>query len=277
MGRDVVDNKFLIGEMAQLHNVTVKTLRYYDEIDLLKPIFINEENGYRYYSTEQFEQLNSINFLKQLGFSLKEIKLHLDRRDIDDFLHLLEEQQRSTEKKMKELERINKKFQNRIREIKCARSIEGIGEPFIDVIKERHVVRKHEAIRSEPQLEVCLRQLENISHLHSSIFIGSVGLTISQHQIEARQFHEYNSVFILVEGEDVQHDLVTTIREGRYACIYFNGNHAESGAHYEKLLDYIARNNLTIVDDAIERTIIDHYVSERPTDYLTEIQIRIKD
>ena len=52
-------NLFTIGEMAKLHNMTMKPLRYYDEIGILKPIQIDESNGYRYYSTEQFEQLNT--------------------------------------------------------------------------------------------------------------------------------------------------------------------------------------------------------------------------
>ena len=56
-------NRFSIGEMSKLHNTTIKTLRYYDEIGLLEPIQIDENNGYRYYSTEQFEQLNIINYL----------------------------------------------------------------------------------------------------------------------------------------------------------------------------------------------------------------------
>ncbi|WP_230591222.1 MerR family transcriptional regulator [Lysinibacillus sphaericus] len=69
-------NRFSIGEMAKLHKTTIKTLRYYDEIDLLKPMYTDKNNGYRYYSTEQFEQLNTIHYLKELGFSLKEIKGH---------------------------------------------------------------------------------------------------------------------------------------------------------------------------------------------------------
>ncbi len=73
-------NRFSIGEMAKLHNTTIKTLRYYDEIGLLKPIDTDPNNGYRYYSTEQFEQLNTIQYLKEIGFTLKEIKRHLDHR-----------------------------------------------------------------------------------------------------------------------------------------------------------------------------------------------------
>lgn len=81
-----MENKFSIGEMARLHNTTIKTLHYYHKINLLNPIYTDQNNGYRYYSTDQFEQLNTINYLKELGFSLEEIKKHLEHRGIDSFL-----------------------------------------------------------------------------------------------------------------------------------------------------------------------------------------------
>lgn len=64
-----------IGQFAQIGQVTIKLLRYYDQIDLLKPVSINEETGYRYYVIEQLADLNRIIALKNLGLSLKEIRL----------------------------------------------------------------------------------------------------------------------------------------------------------------------------------------------------------
>lgn len=269
-------NRFSIGEMAKLHKTTIKTLRYYDEIDLLKPIHTDIKNGYRYYSTEQFEQLNTIHYLKELGFSLKEIKGHLDNRDINGFLYLLEEQKRLTEEKIKELERINHRFQNRIKDIKLAREIKELGVPFIKERKERRIVRLMERISSEPEMEVSLRRLESLSNMSSSIFIGGVGLTISINNILNNKFNEYSSIFILVEDDDIQSPLVTTLPEGNYACIYYNGNHTDSPEHYRNLLNWIQDNGFQVFGDSIERTIIDHYISGSKEDYLTEIQIPIK-
>ncbi len=62
-----------IGQFAQIGQVTIKLLRYYDHIGLLKPISINEETSYRYYVIEQLADLNRIIALKNLGLSLKEI------------------------------------------------------------------------------------------------------------------------------------------------------------------------------------------------------------
>jgi diguanylate cyclase (GGDEF)-like protein len=63
-----------IGEFAELNNVTTKMLRHYDEIGLLKPAAIDSETGYRSYAAEQSHPLNWIIILKNLDFSLSEIK-----------------------------------------------------------------------------------------------------------------------------------------------------------------------------------------------------------
>lgn len=268
-------NLFTIGEMAKLHNMTMKSLRYYDEIGLLKPIQIDASNGYRYYSTEQFEQLNTIQYLKKLGFSLKEIKAHLDHRDIDGFLELLEKQKRLTEEKIKELERVNRRFQNRINDITLAQEITELEVVKIIEIKERKIVRLVEKIQSEPELEFSLRQLENLANLNSSIFIGGVGLTVDVNDLINQRFNRYNSIFILTEEEDIEGPLVTTLQQGTYASIYYRGDHTNSFEYYKALLDYIQKNDLQITGDAIERTIIDQYISINKEDYLTEIQIPV--
>lgn len=62
-----------IGEFSKLSQVSIKALRYYDEMGLLKPINIDGETGYRYYEVSQLSRLNRILALKDLGFSLQQI------------------------------------------------------------------------------------------------------------------------------------------------------------------------------------------------------------
>lgn len=69
---------YKIGEFAKLTNVSVKTLRYYDEINLLKPEEVDLFSGYRYYSDRQKEDLELILALKEAGFSLEEVKRNKD-------------------------------------------------------------------------------------------------------------------------------------------------------------------------------------------------------
>lgn len=70
---------FKIGDFARLNRVTVKTLRHYDSIGLLQPEKVDNFTGYRYYSASQMPRLNRVLTLKDIGFSLDEIALILDK------------------------------------------------------------------------------------------------------------------------------------------------------------------------------------------------------
>ncbi|MCG2769146.1 MAG: helix-turn-helix domain-containing protein, partial [Anaerolineae bacterium] len=69
---------FKIGEFSKLSQVAVKTLRYYDEIGLLKPAEVDRFTSYRYYSAAQLPRLHRILALKDLGLSLAQVARLLD-------------------------------------------------------------------------------------------------------------------------------------------------------------------------------------------------------
>jgi DNA-binding transcriptional MerR regulator len=65
---------FRIGDFSRLARVTIRTLHHYDEAGLLRPTHVDEQTGYRYYTAAQLEVLQRILLLKDLGFSLDEIR-----------------------------------------------------------------------------------------------------------------------------------------------------------------------------------------------------------
>lgn len=67
-----------IGEFSKLAQVPIATLRYYDQVGLLKPSEVDRFTGYRYYAVSQLHHLNRILALKGLGFSLEQIALILN-------------------------------------------------------------------------------------------------------------------------------------------------------------------------------------------------------
>jgi effector-binding domain-containing protein len=69
---------FKIGDFSKLSRVSVRTLRYYEEVGLLKPVEVDRFTGYRYYAIDQLPRLNRILVLKDLGFSLEQIAPMLD-------------------------------------------------------------------------------------------------------------------------------------------------------------------------------------------------------
>jgi DNA-binding transcriptional MerR regulator/predicted transcriptional regulator YdeE len=67
-----------IGEFSKLAQVPVATLRYYDQVGLLRPVEVDRFSGYRYYAVSQLPRLHRILALKGLGFSLEQIAEALD-------------------------------------------------------------------------------------------------------------------------------------------------------------------------------------------------------
>ena len=72
-----------IKEFAELTGVSVRTLHYYDEIGLLKPAFVDEQNGYRDYDNKSLERMVEILFYRELDFSLKSIAEIISSPDYD--------------------------------------------------------------------------------------------------------------------------------------------------------------------------------------------------
>ena len=58
-----------------MNHITIKTLRYYEELSLLLPAHIDKDNGYRFYTMDQMAILHQISALKQIGMTLEDIKI----------------------------------------------------------------------------------------------------------------------------------------------------------------------------------------------------------
>ena len=111
---------FTIGEVARLFNIKIATLRYYDDIGLLKPQYINEQTHYRYYTTQQFERLNSIKYLRTLGMPIHKLLDFFNDRDIDNLMSMLHAEKLEIVRKKQELEKIEQKISRRLRQFEDA-------------------------------------------------------------------------------------------------------------------------------------------------------------
>lgn len=104
--------KLKIGEFARLAQISIQTLRYYDELGLLKPADVDIFNNYRYYTLEQLPRLVQILAFKDLGFSLDQITRLLEEKLGNDELRRLlsikqQEMHQQLQDQLDRLERIN--------------------------------------------------------------------------------------------------------------------------------------------------------------------------
>ena len=272
-----MQNRFSIGEMSRLMNVPIKTLRYYDEIGLFKPVEVNRDTGYRYYSTEQFEQLDIIKYLRLLGAPLAEIAAHFTQLRVENFLQLLKRQEKTIDEKIRELQQTRQKFGSRIAELEQALQGTEVGIPVIKRFPARRIIRLQASVRRGPGLEMMIRKLEKlIGGTHSPIFIGKVGFTVSAENLVQENFQEYSSVFILMEESMAESSLSAILPAGEYACLLFQGSHNDSTEPYRQLLSFVARQGRRLHGEAVERAIVDEFISGDSNRYLTEIQLPVR-
>ena len=100
-----MDNKtkLKIGEFSKMMQVTVKTLRYYEQKGLLLPDEVDEWTGYRYYSIDQMQRLQAIRDLQRLGFSLDEIKDLFEENSCTPSIRQMDEKIEETKRQLKQL------------------------------------------------------------------------------------------------------------------------------------------------------------------------------
>ncbi|MBQ8131269.1 MAG: MerR family transcriptional regulator [Bacilli bacterium] len=77
---------YRIGEFSKLTNLSVRTLRFYDELGLLIPEEVDIYSNYRYYGDHNLEEAKKIHYYKSAGFTLEEIRDHWNAFTDDDFL-----------------------------------------------------------------------------------------------------------------------------------------------------------------------------------------------
>lgn len=106
---------YTIKEISDISGVTTRTLRHYDNINLLKPSYVTEA-GYRIYGSKEINKLQEILFYKELDFSLEEIKKIFDNNI--GRKKILLEQKKQIKEKILRLEHIMETIENSIKEEK---------------------------------------------------------------------------------------------------------------------------------------------------------------
>ena len=127
---------YKIGELSKLCNISVKTLRYYDAEGLLIPDEIDKFTGYRYYSASKLEDCYRIIALKELGFSLDEIRVQLTTNDNEKITAALNA-------KLAELQALIETTQTQLRTIESIKTnlTEGESKMFNIIVRATDEVR----------------------------------------------------------------------------------------------------------------------------------------
>ncbi|MCL6613623.1 MAG: MerR family transcriptional regulator [Firmicutes bacterium] len=264
-----------IGDFSKLSLVSIKTLRYYDELGLFKPIRVDESTGYRYYSAEQLPRLYRILALKDLGLNLDQIAALLKEEpsaeQIRGMLRLkkLEVEDRLAEERMR-LRRVEALLEQIEREGRM---------PMYEVVLKKIPAQRVAAVR---------RILPNyglIGGLFGELFGPLMGrarfagppLGIYHDQ----EFKEENvdvEVAVPVEG-GVPSDAPAQIRElagGEMACAVYQGPYERIGEAYNAVMAWLEPNGYHIAGPVREVYLRGPGDTQNPEEYVTEIQVPVE-
>lgn len=266
---------FSIGDVAKLFHISVSSLRHYEDVGLLTPERIDPDSGYRYYSTRQFEVLNTICYLRALDLPLSEIADFLGNRDVERIEEKLRQQKEAVIVKQAELKRIERKIDNRLRTIDDAKNSEFDSVKLIHKESCRIVwVRDSLKIRSFLDMETPIRKLEE-TQAKALVFLGKVGVGISEKSLRESCFDSYDGIFLILDEEDHFNGETMTLPETLCVSVRFNGSHTEAPEQYRKLINYIAEHKLEISGFSREITMIDYGITNDTEKFVTEISIPV--
>ena len=272
---------YQIGEVSKICNIPIKTLRYYDEIELLIPRKIDPESNYRYYSNDQLALVLVIKHFKEAGFSLKEIKVLLGRENLEYNTKRINEKCIEIDNKINDLIRLKEKLQFCIKESKKEKSE---GKEFKIEIKE--IPTSYVAyLRSKGPCtieEFTVRYCKLISLVEKNNF----------HIIRnAMAIYYDNCIIDFEEKEKVDYDIEVCIgvseeREIEGLVRKFGGFKAVTAVHYgsydnmievyRKMNKYIYENGYEIYGQPIDNYLVDIINTVDEENYVTELIIPVK-
>lgn len=246
-------NLLAIGEMAKMNRVSIPTLRLYDEKGLLKPRYVDEETGYRYYDINQNARLDMIAYMKELGMSLNEIDDVFSKGDIrviEDILH---------RKKGQIYQQITALKQQRDAVLRAIYAIERYckspskGTITLEYIEQRYIFGiackdnfYHDLSSYETSVVQLRGALNNAGYQH--IHTYNIGTSILKDDY-LRGDYQPRDIFIFTSQNDT-HVGVKVVESGMYACIYLDDLNDEI-PFAESLRQYCKEQGYQIAGDYI--------------------------
>ena len=186
---------YKIGELSKLCRLPVKTLRYYDSEGLLIPDAIDKFTGYRYYSAARLADCNRIVALKELGFTLDEIRAQLNAEKSEDILMLIEAKQA-------ELNNAIVQTESQLRRLEAVKQIIIEGEKIMFNI----VIRSMDTIRVASKRKIyktkndAIAEIETMKSALPKNIIGK-RMVIINYETEYREIDFDLAVCVELEGK----------------------------------------------------------------------------
>jgi len=276
---------FSIGEFSQASGLTVKTLRFYHEQNLLTPTCVDDQTGYRYYDPEKIEQARIITKLRELEFSLAEIQEILNEcQDETDLLDYLERHKKTVAVKREHYRQVEARLDELIQQQRDGRN--AMSNKNFDVEEKQVDPIEMTGVRMTGKYSECSRGFAQIGRNLGRFITGPCFLLHFDREYKENDA-DFEACFPLRSSSSSKIDTAKikaggiSIRElpgGKCVSLLHKGPYNELGRSYEKILKHVKAKGYEI-----EMPTREVYLKGpgmifkgNPQKYLTEIQMLVK-
>lgn len=243
--------EYSVGELADLFGINAQTLRYYEKINLFKPITRISGNDYRSYSVDQIYEFAAIRFYKNCGYTLKQIGQNLKSREANDSIGFLKERHQLIKEKLNSLHKMEEAIRYRLEFIQEE-------EPnWSDLSIRRKTISKRGFTPIGTEANI---YKSNTYYLYPTIVIYQDGI---------REFGAQ------VKISDLSDPKVRELEGGDFLCCFHVGKYANIEVTQSKLLNYALSCGLKTVNNFVSVNHIDPLLEKDRNKFITDVQLRI--
>lgn len=265
---------FTTGEFAKICNVEKHVLFHYDDIGLFCPVMV-KENGYRYYSSRQYETFSIITVLKDLGMSLQDIRIYLENRSPKQLLHLLEEKENEVSKEIKKLKQ-TKRFIKSIQQTTIATLQADIHTISLQYLMEEWILCNDDIDSNQPKNFTNYR--EEYIRFYESSYLTNADQVGSILAIDSLQQQNYSNFQYLFTRTNKPHIKNTRLKKaGYYVVGYHQGSYETLYKTYQRMLEYAKKKHIVLGRYAYEEYVISDLAEKSEENYITVIYMETKE
>ncbi len=265
---------YSIGDFSRINRITPKTLRHYDRIGLLKPARTDDWTGYRYYNPGQLPDIRKILSLKELGFSLSEIREILSvAAPVQTLLARREsELKRSIRQDTERLEKVREYLAR----IKTGESMSNDVElkklPEVIVASMRTTIPSYETyFEIVPRMGEYMRSVGAVCREPAYCFTIYHDGEYREHDIDVEICEAV--VASCVESDRVKFKKIDEVATA--ACLVHTGPYDRIGETYNRLYEWIDTNGFTPAGNPRESYIDGIWNTDDPEKWVTEVQVPV--
>ena len=259
---------YTIGEVSEIMDMTVKALRFYDRIGLLKPHHVDESNHYRYYHIDQFIYLDIIKMVRNLDISPKALIPYFKNKDTEGLMLLLNHQKELTRKKIKTMESIANGIEQFNHTICNAKNAQTDNEIYSRFIPDRHAMTvPYDKEKAEKEYFLDYYKLNITVSRHRFINTYEPGLLFLK---DAKEDF-YPAYLFTTISEPAENSDYYLISSGNYLCVRYSWDNVEQ--QQIKLQQHIIKHNLTPLE-VVQVELLTDLFPEYHTE-IFELQVKV--